>query len=142
MPYCRYWYKYRRAWYVYSFPPPAEWTCRVYPFQHGTCRMYPRPSFAVWTCRVVHVFINAGMPDCLASDQSGTGMIRYRTEIQDVGMPMPPASALMPMPSYASSLFPNFFLIPFSYSLAPHLFLLLSLSFSPSPCIPFLINIL
>jgi hypothetical protein len=31
---------------------------------------------------------------------SGTGMLRYRTEIQDAGMPMPAASTSMPMPSY------------------------------------------
>jgi hypothetical protein len=34
--------------------------------------------------------------------QSGTGMLRYRTEIQDAGMPMPAASTSMPMPSYAN----------------------------------------
>ncbi len=28
------------------------------------------------------------------------GMLRYRTEIQDAGMPMPAASTSMPMPSY------------------------------------------
>jgi hypothetical protein len=33
--------------------------------------------------------------------QSGTRMLRYRTEIQDAGVPMPVASAWMPMPSYA-----------------------------------------
>jgi hypothetical protein len=33
--------------------------------------------------------------------QSGTGMLWYRTEIQDAGMLMPAASTLMPMPSYA-----------------------------------------
>jgi len=32
--------------------------------------------------------------------QSGTGMLLYRTEIQDAGMPMPAASASLPMPSY------------------------------------------
>jgi hypothetical protein len=59
----------------------------------------------------VYFFINAGMPDCPASNQSGTGMnknadartspvtgeedpvryrmLRYRTEIQDAGMTMP-----------------------------------------------------
>jgi hypothetical protein len=30
---------------------------------------------------------------------SGTGMLCYRTEIQDAGMPMPAASASIPMPS-------------------------------------------
>jgi hypothetical protein len=65
----------------------------------------------VFVCRFMFVCINAGMPDCLASDQSGTGiqkitmpgqvqcrtkprqsgifMVRYRTEIVDAGMPMP-----------------------------------------------------
>ncbi len=33
--------------------------------------------------------------------QSGTGMLRYRTEMQDAGMLMPAESASMPMPSYA-----------------------------------------
>jgi hypothetical protein len=32
--------------------------------------------------------------------QSGTGMLRYQTEIQDAGMPMPAASTSLPMPSY------------------------------------------
>jgi hypothetical protein len=32
--------------------------------------------------------------------QSGTGMLRFRTEIQVAGMPMPTASTSMPMPSY------------------------------------------
>jgi len=100
------------------------------------------------------------MPNCLASDQSGTGMkkktllldqvqyrdkrtqsgtrmLRYRTEIQDVGMPMAAASASIPMPSYASSIFPNFFLIPFSYFLAPHIFLLLSFSLLSFSLYPF-----
>jgi hypothetical protein len=33
-------------------------------------------------------------------NQSGTGMLRFRTEVRDAGMPMPAASASMPMPSY------------------------------------------
>jgi hypothetical protein len=59
-------------------------------------------------------FLNAGMPDCPASSQSGNGMnknvdagnqsgfgiLRYRTENQDAGVPMPAASTSMPMPSY------------------------------------------
>jgi hypothetical protein len=32
--------------------------------------------------------------------QSGTGMLQYRTEIQDAGMPMPAASSSMQMPSF------------------------------------------
>jgi hypothetical protein len=32
--------------------------------------------------------------------QSDTGMLLYLTEIQDAGMPMPAASASLPMPSY------------------------------------------
>jgi hypothetical protein len=68
-------------------------------------------------------FQNAGMPDCPASSQSGTGLkkltmpeqvryrtkltqsgiflVRYRTKIQDAGMPMPALVSSMPMPSYA-----------------------------------------
>ncbi len=63
----------------------------------------------------VCVCINAGMPDCLASDQSNTGMnrtndagtgpgiflVRYRTKILDAGMPMLALVSSMPMPSYA-----------------------------------------
>jgi hypothetical protein len=67
-------------------------------------------------------FLNAGMSDCLASSQpgiqmdkkavvepvryrnkgtqSGTVMLRYWTEVQDAGMPMPVASTSMLMPSY------------------------------------------
>jgi hypothetical protein len=32
--------------------------------------------------------------------QSGSGMLLYRTEMIDAGLPMPAASALMPIPSY------------------------------------------
>ncbi len=35
--------------------------------------------------------------------QSGTGMLRYRTEMLDAGITMPAALASMPMPTYASS---------------------------------------
>ncbi len=77
----------------------------------------------VFLCVFVVVFINAGMPDCPSSDQSGTGikktndagtgpvpdqgkavrhfLVRYRTEIIDAGMPMPALVSWMPMPSYA-----------------------------------------
>jgi hypothetical protein len=34
------------------------------------------------------------------SECSGIGMLRYRTDIQDAGMPMPAASTSMPMPNY------------------------------------------
>jgi hypothetical protein len=87
----------------------------------------------VWTFRVyvslfnfLKCFLNAGMPDCLASSQSGTGMkrkmlllepagrkkgiqsctgmLRYWMELPYDAMPMPaPApSASMPMPSYGN----------------------------------------
>jgi hypothetical protein len=71
-------------------------------------------------------FQNAGMPDCPASSQSGTGLkkandagtgpvpdyahtvrhflVRYRTKIQDAGMPMPALVSSMPMPSYVNNL--------------------------------------
>ncbi len=67
--------------------------------------------------------INAGMPNCLASDQYGTGMkklmmpgmvryrtmprqygiflVLYRTETTDAGMPIPMLVSSMPMPSDA-----------------------------------------
>jgi hypothetical protein len=67
-------------------------------------------------------FSKAGMPDCPASSQSGTGMkkltmlelvqyrtkpmqsgiflVRYRTKLTDAGMPMPALVFWMPMPSY------------------------------------------
>jgi hypothetical protein len=35
--------------------------------------------------------------------QSGIGMLRYRTEIQDAGIPMPAASNSRPMPSYGNN---------------------------------------
>jgi hypothetical protein len=82
----------------------------------------------VFVCLFMYVFvcvfvcINAGMPDCSASDQSGTGLkkltmpgtvryrtkprqsgiflVRYRTEIIDAGMPMPALVSSMPMPSF------------------------------------------
>ncbi len=41
------------------------------------------------------------MPDPPASGQPSPGMLRYRTEMQDAGIPMPAASASMPIPSYA-----------------------------------------
>jgi hypothetical protein len=68
--------------------------------------------FAVW----VYFLINAGMSDCPEwikitpmpesvqyrdkRTQSGTGKLRYRTEIQDAGMSIQAASASMPVPSY------------------------------------------
>ncbi len=75
----------------------------------------------VFVC--MFVCINAGMPDCPASDQSGTRMkkvtmpgqvwyqtkptqsgvflVRYRNENIDTGMLMPALVFWMPMPSYA-----------------------------------------
>jgi hypothetical protein len=57
-------------------------------------------------------FLNAGMPDCPAAIQSGTGMKKtngagtsiflflYRTEIIDAGILMPALVSSMPMPSF------------------------------------------
>jgi hypothetical protein len=75
-------------------------------------------------CVFVCVCINAGMPNCPASDQSGTelkkltmpGLVRYRTKprqsgiflvryrtgIIDAGMPMPVLVSSMPLPSYGN----------------------------------------
>ncbi len=41
---------------------------------------------------------------CRNAGLSGTGMLRYRTEMLDAGIPMPAASASMPMPSYVNYL--------------------------------------
>ncbi len=86
-----------------------------------------RVHVRVCVCVRVHehfVCINAGMPDCPASDQSGTGMkkltmpgmvqyrtksrqsgiflVSYRTEIIDNGMLMPALVFSMPIPSYGA----------------------------------------
>jgi hypothetical protein len=63
------------------------------------------------------MLLNAGMPDCMVSIQSGTGMnknvwlrtkgiqsgtgmLQDRTEMLRAGIPMPVALDSMPMPSY------------------------------------------
>jgi hypothetical protein len=62
----------------------------------------------------IKAFLNVGMSDSPtssqsgtgmnknydAANQSGTGMLRYRSEKLDAGMPMPAASTSMPMSSY------------------------------------------
>jgi hypothetical protein len=87
---------------------------------HGACPLSVgvRVRVYVWVC----VCINAGMPVCPASDQSGTRMknqwcrdrsgtgpnrqspafflVRYRTKITDAGMPKPAFVSSVPMPSY------------------------------------------
>ncbi len=77
----------------------------------------------------VHVYVhvqicrNAGMPDCPASGQAGTGLkktmleqvqcrtklsqsgmflVRYRTKIRDAGIPMPALVSSMPMPCHVN----------------------------------------
>jgi hypothetical protein len=74
-------------------------------------------------CVFVCMCVNARMPNCLASDQYGTGMkklmmpgmvryrtmprqsriflVWYRTETTDAGMPIPMLVSSMPMPSDA-----------------------------------------
>jgi hypothetical protein len=126
------------------FPPPAVWTFMrgVFPPQPAELEFvnnlwglgtygraltfhhmqYERAGFTLF--HLCTVFVNARMPDCPASgqsgtgwqneknadararrygkkgNQSGTGMVRYRTDMSDAGMSMPRASALMPVPSY------------------------------------------
>ncbi len=65
----------------------------------------------VFVCVFFFVCINAGMPDCPGSDQSGIGMkkltmpgmVLYRTEIINAVMPMPALVSSMLMPSYVHS---------------------------------------
>ncbi len=88
-------------WVSLSQPPkPAVWMCRVYRFlKMPECRTVRHPVSPVpeWTKML--------MPEPFQyrnkRTQSGTGMLRYRTEIQDAGMPIPAASTSMPMPCYA-----------------------------------------
>ncbi len=59
------------------------------------------PSVLVPLCNFVKCR-NAGLSGTgIRVTQSGTGMLRYRTEMLDAGIPMPAASVSMPMPSYA-----------------------------------------
>jgi hypothetical protein len=130
---------------VSPLPPPAVWTCRVCPFlppavwmqgvSLSTASSMDVQGVSLSTASSMDAgcipfylqqykragctpFLNAGMSDCPATNQYGTGMnrnadaktslvpekghpVRYRTEIQGSGMPMPAASTSMPMPSYA-----------------------------------------
>ncbi len=87
-------------------------------------RLRLRTCACACICVCVCMCISAGIPDCPASDQSGTGMkksnnagtypvldkadafqhtlVRYRTEIMDAGMPMPALVSSMLMPSYGN----------------------------------------
>ncbi len=66
------------TFWVYPLLSSAVWTCSVYPFPLPTvwtCSVYSSPLLALWMCRIylshLSLFLNAGMPDCPASDQSG-----------------------------------------------------------------------
>jgi hypothetical protein len=71
----------------------------------------------MWMCRVcVSLFLNARLPDCLVSDESGTEKkmptpnqsgtgIRGPSLVLDARMPMEVASTLMLMPSYGKKPF-------------------------------------
>ncbi len=112
---------------MYTFPPPAavySVDVQVYPFNHqqkderAGCisfqyQWYGRAGVPLSTtssvnvqgilfllmteCRTVWLLISA-VPEWTKILMSET--VQYVTEIQDAGMPMPAASALMPMPSY------------------------------------------
>jgi hypothetical protein len=104
---------------VYILPLPAVWTCRVCSFLSPavlTCREYP-----FFKCRNVGLsgiqsfrYRNEQKRQCRnlsgtgirgsspVPKCSGTRMLRYRTDIQDTGMPMLAASTWMPMPSYVN----------------------------------------
>jgi hypothetical protein len=90
---------------------------------HVSVHVHAAHHRCVCVCECVFVCINAGMPDCPAFEQSGTGLkkitmpeqvrygtkltqsgiflVRYRTKIRHAGMPMPALVSSMPMPSYA-----------------------------------------
>jgi len=94
-----------------SFPPPAVWAYMVYPFllqAEWICRVCPcpPPTSTTSSVDVQGVFISppAVHAGCTAYSfspptmltyyhlqgiQSGTGMLLYRIEIPDAGMPMP-----------------------------------------------------
>ncbi len=82
---------------MYPSTQPAVWACRVLlypplPSEVWTCRVYHFPPYAVWTWRVVPL-----------SKMPKPEPVRYRNaSVLDwnAGMPMPEASASMPMPSY------------------------------------------
>ncbi len=60
------------------------------------------PSVLIPFCNFVKCR-NAGLSGTgIRVAQSGTGMLRYRTEMLDAGIPMPAPSASMPMHSYAN----------------------------------------
>ncbi len=105
--------KYERAvCRVYAFTLPGVWTYRptgCVPFYASNKDVQGVPLFKWRTVRhpVIPLpeWTKIPMPEPVRyrnkGTQSGTGMLRYRTEIQDAGMPM--ASTSMTMPSYVPS---------------------------------------
>jgi hypothetical protein len=105
----------------------VDWTNFFPAFQHlyiflnivCTCtvlyvciQFHPRKVFIMPECRTVrhpvspvHKWTRLPVLEAVRyrdkGTQSGTGMLRYMTEIHDAGMPMPSESASMPMPSYS-----------------------------------------
>jgi hypothetical protein len=71
--------------------------CRVYAFQPSDnfCKCRNAGLCGFWPVRCQNE------KEYRCRNQTGIGMIRYRNEISDAVIPMPVASALMPMPSYA-----------------------------------------
>ncbi len=82
-----------------AFPPQAVWMIGVYAFHPShsfcKCRTVPHPVSLVTEWKRMQ------MPKQIRYRQKSNGMLRYWTgiEMSDAEMPMPVASALMPMPS-------------------------------------------
>jgi hypothetical protein len=62
---------------------------------------YARYSVLIPLCNFVKCQNGGLFGTGIRVPQSGIGMLRYRTEMLDAEIPMPAASASMPMPSYA-----------------------------------------
>ncbi len=83
---------------------PSELRCSILSYT-APCELHysltELPSALVPLCNFVKCR-NAGLSGTGTSvSQSGTGMLRYRSEMLDAGISMLAASASMPMPSYA-----------------------------------------
>ncbi len=105
-----------RTCWVYPPTPSEVWTFRVYSFsslqryKSAGCIFLLLCAMFLLECRTVRhpacpelELIKMLMPGAVRyrnkGIQSGTGMLRYRTEMSDAGMPMPAALVSMPLPA-------------------------------------------